>query len=111
MRLPFDECVPEALRKGFVGYIVATVEEAGFKGLKNGALLRAAVRDFEVLVTVDQGFEHQQNLHTLPISVLLLRARTNDIDELELLIPDALDALKSISDQEFIKISNSSLEV
>ena len=107
----FDECVPKPLRDGFVGHLVATVDEAGFKGLRNGALLRAAARDFEVLVTVDRGFEHQQNLQTLPISVLLLRARTNDIDELELLIPDALEVLKSISDREFIKISNSSLEV
>ena len=105
MRLLFDECVPEPLRKRFVGHEVATVEETGFKGLKNGALLRAAARDFKVLVTVNRGFEYQQNLQTLPISVLLLRGRTNDIDELELVIPDALEALKSISDREFIKIS------
>ena len=105
MRLLFDECVPEPLRGGFVGYEVATVDEAGFKGLTNGALLAAASHDFEVLVTVDKGFEHQQNLKALPIAILLIRARTNDIDDLKTILPEALEALTAISAREFKKIS------
>lgn len=104
MRLLFDECVPEPLRNRFIGHEVTTVEESGFKGLKNGALLRAAAGDFDVLITVDKGFEYQQNRKNLPVAVLLLRARTNDIDDLEMVVPKALGALKSLSPCEFRKI-------
>ena len=107
MRLLFDECVPGPLRNGFVGHEITTVDEAGFKGLKNGTLLAAAAYEFDVLVTVDKGFEFQQNLKNLPIAILLIRARTNDIDDLEVLLPAALEALSKISAREFKKISNS----
>ncbi|MEQ1606391.1 MAG: DUF5615 family PIN-like protein [Pyrinomonadaceae bacterium] len=97
--------MPEPLRLGFVGHKITTVGEAGFKGLKNGALLAVAADNFDVLVTVDKGFEYQQNLKSLPLAILLIRARTNDIDDLETLLPDALEALKTISAREFKKIS------
>ena len=62
MKLLFDECVPRPLRREFVGHDVSTIEQAGYKSLKNGALLKAASQDFEVLVTVDKNIEYQQNL-------------------------------------------------
>jgi len=105
MKLRFDECVPVPLRDGFIGHEVTTVGDAGFRGLKNSALLQAAAEGFDVLVTVDTGFEFQQNLQDLPIAVLLLRARTNDLDDLEIVLPDALEALKSLSSREFRKVS------
>jgi hypothetical protein len=37
MKLLLDECVTRKLRREFAGHDVFTVEEAGFKGLKNGA--------------------------------------------------------------------------
>ncbi|MBP9663418.1 MAG: DUF5615 family PIN-like protein [Pyrinomonadaceae bacterium] len=106
MRLLLDECVPEPLGKEFAGHDVSTVEEAGWKGLKNGVLLFTAASDFDVLVTVDKGFEHQQNLQDLPIAVLLLSSRSNKLERLQELIPDALLALRSIAAREFIKIEN-----
>jgi predicted nuclease of predicted toxin-antitoxin system len=66
MRLLLDECTPHRLRHDFTGHMVATVDEAGFKGLKNGQLLAAAVGNFDVLVTVDQNLPHQQNLASFP---------------------------------------------
>ena len=55
MRLLLDECVPKRLRRELSGYDVQTVREAGWAGLKNGALLRAADGSFDALITVDQG--------------------------------------------------------
>ena len=66
MRLLLDECVPRPLKKAFADHEILTVEKAGFKGLKNGALLRAASVDFDVLITVDKNIEHQQNTGSLP---------------------------------------------
>lgn len=61
MRLPLDECVPKRLRREPPGHDVRTVQEAGSAGVKNGAQLRAAHGQFDALLTVDQGVEHQQN--------------------------------------------------
>jgi hypothetical protein len=52
MKLLLDECAPRRLKNYFVGHDVSTIEQAGFKGLKNGNLLRAAEGRFEVLITV-----------------------------------------------------------
>ena len=41
---------------------VETVEYRSWKGLKNGALLRAAEEHFDVLVTMDNNFPEQQRL-------------------------------------------------
>ncbi len=104
MRLLLDECVPGPLRQEFSGHTVTSVNRIGFKGLKNGELLRAAAVDHDVFVSVDKGLEYQHNLQDLPIAILLLSARSNKLEALLPLIPEALEALRSISPREFIKI-------
>jgi hypothetical protein len=54
MKLLLDECVVRDLKKDLVGHEVSTVVEAGFGGLENGALLRAASSQYDVLITVDR---------------------------------------------------------
>jgi hypothetical protein len=44
-------------------------------------------------VTVDKGIQYQQNLSDLEIAVILLRAPTNDISDLEPLVPKVLQVL------------------
>jgi len=39
MKLLLDECVPRRLKHDFVGYEISTIDEAGFKGLKNSKLI------------------------------------------------------------------------
>ena len=62
MKLLLDECVTRHLKREFANHEVHTVEEAGFKGLENGNLLRAASGIYDVLITVDQNLPYQQNL-------------------------------------------------
>jgi len=59
MKLLLDECTPKRLSLDLTGHDVQTVEEVGLKGLKNGALLQQASRDFDVLITVDQNIPFQ----------------------------------------------------
>lgn len=101
MRVLFDECVPAPLANDLIGHEVFTVEDAGLKGLKNGALLTAASEKYDVLITVDRGYEHQQNVSALPLAVLLLYTRTNKLEHLQELIPETLQELESISRFEF----------
>jgi hypothetical protein len=75
---------------------VLTVAEAGWAGLKNGALLRAADDSIDVLVTVDQGLQYQQNMSGLRIAIAILVAPSNDIDDLRPLVPGLLGALEGL---------------
>ena len=84
MRILLDECVPKRLKRELSQCDVRTVQEAGWAGIKNGDLLRAADGAFDVLLTVDQDVQYQQNLTGLRISVMILVARSNDIDDLRL---------------------------
>ena len=104
MKLLLDECVTRYLRQDLIGHDVSTVDEAGFKGLKNGALLKAANGRFEVLVTVDKSIRHQQHLQSFQIAVLLLIAKTNRYEHLKPLVPQALEALKSIKPGTFAQV-------
>lgn len=69
MRLLLDECVTRHLKREFVDHEVHTVEQAGFKGLENGHLLKAASGSYEVLITVDRNLPYQQNLTGLDIAI------------------------------------------
>ena len=50
--------------------------------MKNGALLPVAEGRFDALITIDQGFEYQQNLKERRIAILLLVSRSNQIEDL-----------------------------
>ena len=83
MKLLLDECLPRKLKREFVGHEVFTIDEAGFKGLKNGSLIQSASEaGFEILVSVDKNIEHQQNKTNLPLAILVLSARTNRLESL-----------------------------
>lgn len=105
MKLLLDECVTNYLKSEFTGHEVSTIDEAGFKGLKNGKLLEAATGVFDVLVTVDQNLRFQQNLATFSIAILVLRARRSTYPLLKPLIPKALEELKTIKPGNIIVVS------
>jgi len=62
MKLLIDECLPRALKRLLGDHECRTVQEMGWSGKKNGVLLSLAEREFDVLVTVDQGMEYEQDL-------------------------------------------------
>lgn len=96
MKLLLDECVVYDLKRDLSGHEVATVVEAGFGGLKNGALLRAASGGYDVLVTVDRNLQFQQNIRSLDIAVLIVVAEGVKYSHLRPLVPGIQNALKSI---------------
>ncbi len=75
MRILLDESVPHRLGALLVGHAPTSVQRRGWSGIKNGKLLALAAAEFDVLLTADRGMEHQQNLATLPIAVLIITAR------------------------------------
>ena len=105
MKLLLDECVPRRLRRDLAEHEFFTIEQAGFKGLKNGVLLRAAAEQFDALITVDKSIPHQQTLATLDLALIILRARSNKYPTLKPLAPQILEALTQIQPGEVVVIN------
>ena len=96
MRILIDECLPRALKRHLPGHECRTVQEMGWSGKKNSELLSIAEREFDVLVTVDQGIEHQQNPAKRTIALIVVQPASNQIKDLVPLAPAVLDALRGI---------------
>jgi hypothetical protein len=62
MKVLLDECTPHVLKRLLTGFEITTVQELGWTGVTNGALLRLAEELFDVLITSDQNLRYQQNL-------------------------------------------------
>ena len=78
---------------------------AGFGGLKNGELLDAAqAANFEVLLTVDRGMEYQQGLKRRNIAIVILQAKSIQLNDLISLMPACLDHLKVIQPGQIVRI-------
>jgi len=85
VKVLLDECVPRKLKFAFAdaGHECRTASEAGFSGLENGELLAAATTEsFDVIITVDRNIRHQQNIPNLKIALLVIRARTNSVEDI-----------------------------
>ncbi len=105
MKVLLDENLPHDMRLLIPGHEVFTVAYLGWAGTTNGALLRrAAESGFDVLVSKDSGIEFEQNLGELPLAVILLRARSNSIDDIKPLLPQLLIALTSISPHAIVRV-------
>ena len=97
MKVLFDEDIPIRLRLHFEDDIeVETVEYRGWKGLKNGELLRSTQHHFDVFVTTDNSLPDQQPVHNFDIAVAVLRARSKNLDDLAELVPQLRDLLDSL---------------
>ena len=96
MRILLDEDLPRRLARLLVGHEVSTVQRSGWSGVKNGKLLALAAPEFDVLVTMDQNLEFQQNMAALPIAVLVVAAASNRLRHLVPLVPAILKELNHI---------------
>jgi len=97
VKILLDECLPVDFRHRLSGHAVHSAEWAGFKGLKNGDLLREAENaGYDVFLTTDQGIPHQQSLAPRGISILVIRSPTNQIEDLLPLVGAILSKLAEI---------------
>ncbi len=107
MRILLDESLPVRLRAEMPMHEVIPVTKMGWSALKNGELLRTAKGKFDVFLTADQNLQHQQNLSTLPMAVVVLVAQSNRLEDLKPLMPNLLTALSSISRPALIRVEQS----
>ncbi len=97
MKILLDENVTHELQGEIVGHTCHSVGYSGWKGQKNGELLRlAAAAGFEALLTNDTNLPYQQNQKTLPIAVVVPKAPSNDLEDVRPLLPKLLAALEAL---------------
>ncbi|MSV30518.1 MAG: hypothetical protein EXQ52_17510 [Bryobacterales bacterium] len=108
MKILLDECLPLDLRHSFPGHDAHSAQWAGLKGKKNGELLRIAeLAGYDVLLTADQGMLKQQNLVGRKLSIIAVRSRTNQIEDLLPLVDPILKALTAIMPGQVVRIESS----
>lgn len=93
MRILLDECLPRQLVAELPEHIVDTVQKSGWAGLKNGQLLEKVSGKYEILLTIDRRFGHDQRIPGA-VAVVTVRARSNRIQDLKPLVPEIRSALK-----------------
>jgi len=96
VRVLLDENLPHDLIAALAGHRISTVQDMGWAGVKNGELLRRAVGHTDAFVTMDRRLQHQQNISVLPFGVVLIRARSNRVQDLMPLVPEILAALDRV---------------
>jgi len=86
-KVVFDENMPRKLRLDLPEFVVRTVQEEGWAGLKNGDLLRHASSSFDVLLTADQRMRYQQNVFQFAIGVVVIETFDTTLGNLRTLLP------------------------
>ena len=75
------------------GHDVKSVKQMGWESVKNGRLLALAQVEFEAFLTTDRNLPAQNDLNSLPLAVLVLKAQSNALTHLAPLAPKILAAL------------------
>ncbi|MDJ0593062.1 MAG: hypothetical protein QNJ72_24270 [Pleurocapsa sp. MO_226.B13] len=107
MRILLDECVPKPLKREFADLDIKTVNEMGWSGTKNGALLKLMSGErFTILLTCDRNLKYEQNLQQAGVAVIVMVARTSRLSDLLPLIPKVRESLITIVPGELIEVDN-----
>lgn len=109
MKLLLDENLPHKLRVEIAGHQVFTTAYMKWKGVENGDLLaRAAAAKFDAFITNDRELQYQQNPHTLPLAVVVLVVKSNNIEAIRPLYPELDRALRTLELRAVTKVGDGS---
>lgn len=97
MKVFVDECVTRRLMPHLTGYDFTHILDTPLRSTRNGALLRAVAPDYDVFLTTDRHIPAQQNLNRFDLVFVIMRGRTNAIDDLLPLVPDTLAVLNRVA--------------
>jgi predicted nuclease of predicted toxin-antitoxin system len=96
MRILLDENIPVRLAGFVTGHSVATVRDMRWLGVTNGRLIALAEGNFDVLVTMDQGMQHQNHLRSTKLGFVVVHSPSNRLNDLLPLVPAILNGLNGI---------------
>lgn len=97
MLVLIDESLPRQLVAELTGHDVRTVSSMGWRGKRNGELLRQAVGSgFGALITADRNLEFQQHIPRYALGVIVLMVPTTKLEDVLPFAPNILEALKQV---------------
>jgi hypothetical protein len=76
----------------------------GWGGITNGKLLALAQQQFDVFVTIDQNLEHQQNVASLRLGVVVVVVPDNNIRFFKPLFAELLSAIQAVAGGKVISV-------
>ena len=105
MRILLDACVPRVLGPILIGHNVATISEIGLQDTDDGDMLNAIAGQCEIFLTVDKNLPKQQRLKHRPFGVLVVRGRSNRIEDLVPLMPQILSTLSTLRPADVVEMT------
>ena len=106
MKILLDECVDRRLTRDLPGHSVTTVPRHGWAGIKNGDLLALAEKEFDAFITVDRKLAKQQDLTEFDIAVVLIRSRSNRLEDIRPLVPELLGVIRRAAKRALTSVGN-----
>jgi len=102
VRILLDEGVPDIIKRRLTQFSIATVQELGWRGIKNGVLLDLMAGSFEVIITTDKNLRFQQNLPKRRLAAIILPS--NRMRIVKPLMPEIASAIETVRDGETIEL-------
>lgn len=103
-RVLFDENLPGKLRDDLPGLDVVTVAEAGWRGIRNGELLKLAETSFDAFLTADRNLPYQHAVAKLRLGVVVLRLGSTKLHDLRAAAPRIAQALHVVAPGEVLAV-------
>jgi hypothetical protein len=97
MKVFVDECVTYDLMPHLAGHSFTHIADTPWRGKKNGELLCLVEADYEVFLTTDRHLPQQQNLKRFILAFIILRGRSNKVEDLSPLVPKLRAVLDRIA--------------
>ena len=107
MKILLDENIDVRFKKYFPdAHEVYTVQDMGWKGIKNGELLTLlAQNNFDCWIVVDKNIPYQQNIAKLTCLIIVLDVVRNTLHHLQPLVPQVLEILQKNIEEKIVIIS------
>jgi predicted nuclease of predicted toxin-antitoxin system len=104
MRVFLDACIDPRVADLFVGHEVTTAFELGWHQVKDHILLALLHDRFDVVVTIDQGMEHEHNLKKLSFGLVIVHVPKNKAEFYRPLRLELRDAVERARPGEVIHV-------
>ncbi len=96
MRILIDECLNWRIGRALTGHYAVSAQKKGWSGIKNGALLSLAEKEFDVFITGDRNLSFQQDVTKFDIAVVVLHSSSTQLHHTLPLMPKVLALLPTL---------------
>lgn len=102
-----DNNMPVGFARLLAGHEVIHARDLGWQQARNGDLVKAASKQFDVLITLDKNMEYQTSLKGLKLCVLVLFGQSDRIEHLAQLLPRLSVVFAALELGAFVKVTAS----